>query len=728
MGRLLAGFLSFLVSIQLSVGQHTLVLVDTAQAQTCAAGQKLDPIMGRCLSTEQASQVASATSNCAGAGDEAAQKKCYLDQAQAALADAEAKGDVKAAGSKQGGDMMGMLLSLGGLMSGVSFLAKGGGAVCGPRRMSAIILSASSVAAFMGEVLAAETYKKKMKEAETLLKKINEGSAGTTKTGASSNVMNATNVQEEAFKALIKKEEAVIAAAATKKSLYMLATAGYAAAMVLAGFESIPIPPGADLCAASIEHPLKDTSVAVAYVDNYFQKNQRVSFDSYLNMHNLKTAEKFEDLQASVIEMEMVRAGHTSLTQVELNAIERIKQQKIKLSRDEVTTLGGLYAMAHQFTISSAVASPLMSLGLGAGATAGAVLAAGETLSKLYMSATTRLVLGGVLTGYALLSIVKAGKEAGKAKDRKAFLEKLKAQVATAGNGINCGSADAAQASANCQSTGANTINPQGATNSSLLAANFGVDPTAVDPALAVPRCITKSGSYDSTCACKATNNCLTIGSTIGGGLPAGISLGSIPSDLDAITSGKISASQLDQSALESGAARLNKLNENIAKKNPSIKSALEKAKKEALAVDQKLRSQIGASSALAASASGNQEDGALSAKSPEEALEQLKQELSQEIGKVESKATAEGTPSALDLSGLSDETEETPSATEATDKLAENMASEFDMGNNDINTETTTSIFDIVSNRYKRSGIRRLLGSEQLIPADGAASSDINR
>jgi hypothetical protein len=36
-------------------------------------------------------------------------------------------------------------------------------------------------------------------------------------------------------------------------------------------------------------------------------------------------------------------------------------------------------------------------------------------------------------------------------------------------------------------------------------------------------------------------------------------------------------------------------------------------------------------------------------------------------------------------------------------------MGQELDTGNNDINSGSTTNIFDVLSNRYQRSGMRRL-------------------
>jgi hypothetical protein len=101
---------------------------------------------------------------------------------------------------------------------------------------------------------------------------------------------------------------------------------------------------------------------------------------------------------------------------------------------------------------------------------------------------------------------------------------------------------------------------------------------------------------------------------------------------------------------------------------------------------------------------------------SPKAVMDQLKEEL--KINRISEDGTS--VPSGSDSGSL--EALESPAAIDPSDeKLAEAMGSEYDMGNNDINTDSSTSIFDIVSNRYKRSGIRRLTGREDL-PVDAPA------
>lgn len=180
--------------------------------------------------------VVHATGSCESLTSDAAKKKCYVDQGQAKLQEAESKGEVKSAG-KVKTSALSTLLVVGGLVSSGVFLMSRRGSC--PGATSAMLIAGGSAAALAGEILSASQYKKKMKDAKGALEKISKGSEGQTATGSVAGNVNPTNVQAEAFDALIKQEEAVISAAKTKKKLYMLATAAYASAAVLAGLEVI---------------------------------------------------------------------------------------------------------------------------------------------------------------------------------------------------------------------------------------------------------------------------------------------------------------------------------------------------------------------------------------------------------------------------------------------------------------------------------------------------------
>jgi hypothetical protein len=60
--------------------------------------------------------------------------------------------------------------------------------------------------------------------------------------------------------------------------------------------------------------------------------------------------------------------------------------------------------------------------------------------------------------------------------------------------------------------------------------------------------------------------------------------------------------------------------------------------------------------------------------------------------------------------------------------QIAEVMAQDLDYGQNDINNSSNTNIFEVLSNRYQRSGMRRLFDEEGKLEADKPAEDDINK
>jgi hypothetical protein len=55
-------------------------------------------------------------------------------------------------------------------------------------------------------------------------------------------------------------------------------------------------------------------------------------------------------------------------------------------------------------------------------------------------------------------------------------------------------------------------------------------------------------------------------------------------------------------------------------------------------------------------------------------------------------------------------------------------MNKELDMDQADINKGSDTNLFEVLSNRYQRSGMRRLFDVEGKTEADKPAKTDINQ
>jgi len=220
---------------------------------------------------------------------------------------------------------------------------------------------------------------------------------------------------------------------------------------------------------------------------------------------------------------------------------------------------------------------------------------------------------------------------------------------------------------------------------------------------------------------------------TISGGLSGsagGIALGSLPSTINGLNNGTISGTNIDSAAMGTMAANYNRMRDQIAAKNPSIKAANIKAEQQGKRLMAALRSQIAASPGMASAPSSSFDDSAsfMNAKNPQEALEKIKQDINTVAAPVSGSAGRRGGQSGddLDLSGL---TGGAPSGGVTIDEsqLAQVMEQGMQSGNSDINTNSDSNIFDILSNRYQRSGMPRLFGGEALVPADRPSDKQVN-
>ena len=67
-----------------------------------------------------------------------------------------------------------------------------------------------------------------------------------------------------------------------------------------------------------------------------------------------------------------------------------------------------------------------------------------------------------------------------------------------------------------------------------------------------------------------------------------------------------------------------------------------------------------------------------------------------------------------------------TPTQLAADQNTLSQMNQNLDYGQNDINNSSSTNLFEVLSNRYQRSGMRRLFDDEGKMAADPAAKTDI--
>jgi|GEM_PF-4652883 len=765
--KLFSMFFAYIIGFQLVVGaipHHA--LNSGAWANSCSTGLQWNEMLGRCVTTAQAAQLADASKMCEAKGDEGEKRQCYRD-----VIDGKMKDEGVAEAGKIKTDMVSVGLAMISLASAAMFLLTGGPSVC-PGATSAYLIVGGAVAVMAGEVMSASKYKSKLKEVEKKFK----GIADSSKTSETSDNSTATSAQAEAFQAMIELEEATISAAKTKNMLYMVATAAYAAAAVMSVMELIQYNAGiaainsgigaaagaavvkAQTCNNAIamngsplekaqlhlEYAVQDVpksprTLAEIYIDNYFTKNQRVSFEAYdsLIVNNANDVVEFSYLHQE--QMLLMQGQHIGLG---ITNYEEIRSETLKatsISTEDFSMMKVARNIIQSFTIPSAQASSFLSMAAMAGGLAmPALTGGGSMLKKLYLLPHSRAALAGAMTLNNIFMIQKTNKEKKKAEERKEFIEKLKAQVEAAGEAFGCANNDRndlSKPNCYCYSEGGG-LNPA-RTNSAtcknlfgakpLLASGKAKNPTAVSNQR---NCVARSGALDSSCSCRTSNTCVTVNSPrLVGNVPAGNVLGNLPQTINGLNNGTLSAADIDGAQMSGLAAKLTKINDGLLSdpKNKPLALQIKKAKDQADKAMKDIQRSLGGSALAAAPASSG---GFLNASSPAAAIEAIKSDLSQQIKGYEGNVVpvaggvaGRKTTDDFSLDALSG----TGGVTVSDEQLADAMNSQYDMGNSDINTDSGADIFKILSNRYQRS-IPRLFGAGALVPADEPASSDISK
>ncbi len=238
--------------------------------------------------------------------------------------------------------------------------------------------------------------------------------------------------------------------------------------------------------------------------------------------------------------------------------------------------------------------------------------------------------------------------------------------------------------------------------------------------------CVDENFHSDPKCACKSKksstggNSCLktTSGINFKGfnpGMFKMLSAGAGPGN--DILNGNMAGGSMDEAAMSSNAAKIRAAaNELVTKADPS---ALKQAEK----------MMTGMQNSLIAGTSGMTMGGTSALPTnPKEAVKALEEEVKKddtpEVTKTGGSGESGPVSSPVEEQPEFGLTEEQMAAQES--EIAEVMGQEMDMGNNDINSGEKTNLFDVLSNRYKRSGMRRLFDEDGKTKADAPSNSDI--
>jgi hypothetical protein len=260
--------------------------------------------------------------------------------------------------------------------------------------------------------------------------------------------------------------------------------------------------------------------------------------------------------------------------------------------------------------------------------------------------------------------------------------------------------------------------------NTQFASLKYNVKALAAGPKV----CIDQNFGVDASCSCRnrkgadGKNTCMKTSANfnmqgINPGTFKMISAAAGPAN--DIMSGNYAVASMDEASINQNAARLKKVaSEVLAKNQPSSKVA--KGLEQAL---------LKSSQGLTMGGPGFGEKN-LSPISPKQAVA----ELTKELEKKNDAPTVTTSGTSSNSAQNNTPTEEIPEFGMTEDQvaaqetqIAEVMNKDLDMGQSDINLGSTTNIFEVLSNRYQRSGMRRLFDEKGQTQAEPAAKTDIS-
>jgi hypothetical protein len=726
--------LELIVGPMIASGGHGL-LISSAYAEDCPAGTSFDSTLNRCLTSEQTAEIMNAVSNCNG------DKACYKSNAENALKEAEEEGKIKKELANKGGLINTSLKAAAvavPLTMAVMMLKKSkGGVKCSSVSIWAML--GGGVALVAGDTLANMQHKGRLKkikkEWDEILGKDSSTTPSTTTSStttvpAADSKVLATEAQSQAFEMLAKSEDSMASAAKMKTGFYGVATAAFAASAVLATLEAIKPPPAnaGDICkttpvdAGSPASSIFKKNLEETELSNY--KYEMLYADLMIGSKDLAT---FLTLQSNWSKSIQLRSS-PSIEDYKFykNSLRDSGLEKDKNLLESVKSIAGSVVRELSPIQSSYAQAPNPPQAPDS-----------KGLSNILLKPVTRAIFSGVLTVWAGIMTMHAMKQAKVSKNRATFLRKMKEDFNDASGSINsCSTADRGNpANPNCYCYTASGSRNSERANSSVCTALFtGKSANTVagnyllNSEVEAQGCISSSGSTDSTCACRSTNTCLKATSVgLGSINPGAFSMLSSPlTAVDSLGNGTLDAASVNGSASVSNASRLLDAANKLASKNKQGEEILKNKNKTADSINKgftKSGSGLSGSDLLGSGASsfGNM--------TPSQAAAELEKDLKDAdasgITEVKSEAITAGAPSQPD--------EQLDFGVSASDlaaqegQMAQVMGQNLDYGANDINNSSTTNIFEVLSNRYQRSGMRRLFDDEGKAKAEPASKSDIN-
>lgn len=699
--------------------------------EECPTGQVFSDSLNRCILSQSTVDNKKEASRCEGLeGD--AYKKCFSTNVENDLADAERKGDIKGYEKPEAKYGIPAIATLG---AGTILLTqKDALQECGQTSMWLMVGGGAS--SLLGEFMAQKKYNKAVDE---LAQKYQERIVDKPIDDEESIKAIDTN-QKIAFDFQIEQELAREDAHSARAKAYKLAFGLYTASVVASlydawlnqgkgceGSTSFDFGGGAPTTFFN-DFNIKPTTNKFVYTKELIILNKEL-FGEYYFLESLSYSEITEIVQRKVfgVFMPLTAVAEERVMEEVVVTAERPPQDAQTDTQDpgvetNITPILGSLSTLKEGT-----------------KTAGKSMK--STVGDAVKSPYIRAAVGGLLAMYSKKVADKASEHADESKERVRLLKKLKEDfVATGGAGFDpCKDKDRnnpGKPSCFCYTK-------ERQPNTTRLAneickpyferggyGNSGLYGSTYASSSGLRGCISK-GEPDPDCTCKDKKNsngndtCENIRAKLTlGRLQSVKGLPSMINDTVKFTEGNITTGQLNSGATEQLAVKMNQIKKNLAKK-PEFKKTIQKLDQASLKLRKGIARKI--SRGLASGEIKNPFKSSLSSAptkvNAKSLLKNMKKEIkANQAKRVRGKDLAKKKKSGFDFNFDEGSVGQgSISVDHSKDIMKKNFAF------NDINENSSNNIFQIITNRYQRSGFRRLFDDKEISRADAPSGTEIN-
>jgi hypothetical protein len=678
---------------------------------------------GKCVLPEAAAQMRDAAIECAQITDKAERDRCYRDNAQGSVTNANItnnQGDQNVLTSTaMKGAISGFVAYL-GAMNLIKLKQKG---AC-YRIQSAAFMMGAALAAIAAEVSANLYYKIQLrKAAKTYQEQTTSEVASTENTDQLFSKANDT--QRKAFDYLIEKEKHMKTAATIKAVGHGVAGGLYLTAMVFGIIESMPMQQLTSQCQEVLQ-----TIMDFGIVKNQFDPFNTYQLFKEINLPLYSTAKISEEKRIyQKVLLELLSQFSISSAHAQTDAGEKYYDTDVQFG-DVFEEFGAILG------------------GAMGGLSVGSLLGKMGWFNQLLVSPVTRASLSGVMAGYSTYLAIDAGKVAGKTQSRIDEIEKLKKGFLPE-NGptmSGCKVEDRQNPQMpTCYCYLAGGGRDESKSNSPICKGQWGSAPnlgkTDYDESdyasMQNKGCVGKDLKVDFFCKCKkdknagGKNTCQKQAGTfnisgLGGAAWPGQALGGV----DAMTNGDYQTGILDPAAQSKLAANIKSLLSDMGK-NKKYKKYKDKIDASMPKLEASIQNQFKALDPKVqrglAALGGASTSSALSQLDPKEAVKEVENDIKNNITQktLEAPKSNNENEDEMDFNFGGNNPAEGGVVVEGEDP----MNKDFDYGGNmDINQNQSASLFQVLSNRYQQSGLRRLFDINQKTEAPSASETDINK